>query len=91
MWFKLLEYGSAIKIHQVLSAFRISRSSWSFRLRKSQAKETIELFEYLSDKYNPSGRSVNLVIGKKMAYLVQVLRAAILFVVDRKQQTANND
>ena len=91
MWFKLLEYGSAIKIHQVLSAFRISRSSWSFRLRKSQAKETIELFEYLSDKYNPSGRSVNLVIGKKMAYLVQVLRAAILFVVDRKQRTANND
>ena len=91
MWFKLLEYGSAIKIHQVLSAFRISRSSWSFRLRKSQAKETIELFEYLSDKYNPSGRSVNLVIGKKMAYLVQLLRAVILFVVDGKQKTANSD
>ena len=91
MWFKLLEYGSAINIHQVLSAFRISRSSWSFRLRKSQAKETIELFDYLSDKYNPNGRSVNLLIGKKMAYLMQFLRAVILYVVDIKQRTVDNE
>ena len=74
MWFDLLEYGSAVKNHQVLSAFRISRSSWSFRLRKSQARQTIELFE----KLNPGRPGVNLFWGKMMANLIQSIRALIL-------------
>ena len=74
MWFDLLEYGSAVKNHQVLSAFRISRSSWSFRLRKSQARQTIELFE----KLNPGRPGVNLFWGQMMANLIQSIRALIL-------------
>ena len=74
MWFDLLEYGSAVKNHQVLSAFRISRSSWSFRLRKSQARQTIELFE----KLNPGPPGVILFWGKMMANLIQSIRALIL-------------
>lgn len=74
MWFDLLEYGSAVKNHQVLSAFRISRSSWSFRLRKSQARQTIELFE----KLNPGRPGVHLFWGKMMANLIQSIRALIL-------------
>ena len=74
MWFDLLEYGSAVKNHQVLSAFRISRSSWSFRLRKSQARQTIELFE----KLNPGRPGVNLFWGEIMANLIQSIRALIL-------------
>lgn len=74
MWFDLLEYGSAVKNHQVLSAFRISRSSWSFRLRKSQARQTIELFE----KLNPGRPGLHLFWGKMMANLIQSIRALIL-------------
>jgi hypothetical protein len=85
MWFKLLEYGSAIKIHQVLSAFRISRSSWSFRLRKSQASETIELFKLISNTVHQTRPPINLFIGIIMAHIVQLLRVLILIIVDRKQ------
>jgi glycosyltransferase involved in cell wall biosynthesis len=86
MWFRLLDYGSAVKIHQVLSAFRISRSSWSFQLRKSQASETIALFEHISKTFHPTRLPINLFIGKIMAHIVQFLRVLILVMVDRKQK-----
>ena len=86
MWFKLLEHGSAIKIHQVLSAFRISLSSWSFQLRKSQASETIELFKHLSNKFHPTHPTINLFIGKIMAYVVQIARLVILIGTSGKKE-----
>jgi glycosyltransferase involved in cell wall biosynthesis len=86
MWFKLLEHGSAIKIHQVLSAFRISRSSWSFQLRKSQASETIELFEHLSNKFHPTHPTINLFVGKIMAHVVQIVRLVILMGTSGKKE-----
>jgi glycosyltransferase involved in cell wall biosynthesis len=86
MWFKLLEYGSAIKIHQVLSAFRISRSSWSFQLRKSQASETITLFEHISKTFHPTHPAMNLFIGKIMAHVVQIVRLVILIGTSVKKE-----
>jgi glycosyltransferase involved in cell wall biosynthesis len=93
MWFKLLEYGSAIKIHQVLSAFRISRSSWSFQLRKSQASETIALFEHISKTFHPTHPAINLFIGKIMAHVVQIVRLVILIgtSVKKEKQRSNVD
>ena len=78
MWFQLLEFGPAVKILEVLSAFRVSRSSWSFRLRRTQAKETIALLEIASSKYLHQNSSINLRLGKIMAYVMQILRSVVL-------------
>ena len=81
MWLQLLELGPAVKISNVLSAFRISRSSWSFKLRRTQAKETIALLQQASAKYFDQDSSINLQIGKIMAYIMQMLRSIVLFCV----------
>lgn len=81
MWLQLLEIGPAIKISNVLSAFRISRSSWSFRLRRTQAKETIALLQNASARYFDQHSSMNLRMGKVMAYIMQMLRTIVLFCV----------
>jgi glycosyltransferase involved in cell wall biosynthesis len=86
MWLNMLEYGSAVKIHQVLSAFRISRSSWSFQLRKSQAAETVELFERTSRRFQLTQNSFDLLRGKIMAQIFQTLRMTILIVIERKNR-----
>jgi len=81
MWLQLLELGPAIKISNVLSAFRISRSSWSFRLRRTQAKETIALLQNASVRYFDQHSSMNLRMGKIMAYIMQMVRSIVLFCV----------
>lgn len=81
MWFQLLEFGPAVKILEVLSAFRVSRSSWSFRLRRTQAKETIALLEIASSKYLHQNSSINLRLGKIMAYVMQILRSVVLICI----------
>ena len=81
MWFQLLEHGPAVKILEVLSAFRVSRSSWSFRLRRTQAKETIALLEIASSKYLHQKFSINLRLGKIMAYVMQMLRSIVLICI----------
>ena len=81
MWFQLLEHGPAVKILEVLSAFRVSRSSWSFRLRRTQAKETIALLEIASSKYLHQNSSINLRLGKIMAYVMQILRSVVLICI----------
>ena len=81
MWFQLLEFGPAVKILEVLSAFRVSRSSWSFRLRRTQAKETIALLEIASSKYLHQKFSINLRLGKIMAYVMQMLRSIVLICI----------
>jgi glycosyltransferase involved in cell wall biosynthesis len=78
MWLQLLEFGPAVKISEVLSAFRVSRSSWSFRLRRTQATETIALLESASAKYLHQNSSLNLQMGKLMAHIMQVLRSIVL-------------
>lgn len=81
MWFQLLEHGPAVKILEVLSAFRVSRSSWSFQLRRTQAKETIALLEIASSKYLHQKFSINLRLGKIMAYVMQMLRSMVLICI----------
>ena len=78
MWLQLLEFGPAVKISEVLSAFRVSRSSWSFQLRRTQAIETIALLESASAKYLHRNSSLNLQVGKIMAYIMQVIRSIVL-------------
>ena len=81
MWLQLLDFGPAVKISDVLSAFRISRSSWSFRLRRTQAKETIALLQIASFKYLHLNSSINLRWGKIMAYVMQLLRSIVSFCI----------
>jgi glycosyltransferase involved in cell wall biosynthesis len=78
MWLQLLDFGPAVKVSEVLSAFRVSRSSWSFRLRQTQATETIALLESASARYLHQNSSLSLQIGKKMAHIMQILRSIVL-------------
>jgi glycosyltransferase involved in cell wall biosynthesis len=78
MWFQLLEFGPAVKVEEVLSAFRVSRKSWSFQLRKTQAEETISLLQTASQKYCGRNFSLNLRIGSLMAYAMQFARMIVL-------------
>jgi glycosyltransferase involved in cell wall biosynthesis len=78
MWFQLLEFGPAVKVEEVLSAFRVSRKSWSFQLRKTQAAETISLLQTASQKYCDRNSSLHLRIGTLMAYAMQFARMIVL-------------
>jgi glycosyltransferase involved in cell wall biosynthesis len=81
MWFKLLQLGPAIENKTILSAFRVSRRSWSFKLRKDQAKETLELFHetaFLNQKIS----KFDLHLGKFLAYSVQYLRMLVIYTFD---------
>ena len=87
MWFQLLEFGPAIRISEVLSVFRISRSSWSFRLRQTQAEETIALFQIASTKYLNQDSSMNLRLGKILAKIMQFLRSIALAQLPKRKNS----
>ena len=79
MWFQLLMLGPAIKVNHVLTAFRVSHNSWSFRLRRIQARETIELYDKIAAASLIDDLGLSVFIGKQMAHLMQFLRRAFLF------------
>lgn len=53
MYVRLLKEGSAVRSPATLSAFRVSSSSWSFKLRRTQAREVIALHQriHMSDEW----------------------------------------
>ena len=79
MWFQLLMLSPAIKVNNVLTAFRVSHNSWSFRLRKIQARETIELYDKMAAASLIDDLGLSVFIGKQMAHIMQFLRRAFLF------------
>ncbi|MFM7493377.1 MAG: glycosyltransferase family 2 protein [Acidimicrobiaceae bacterium] len=71
MWAGLLEIGSALFIPRRLSAFRISKTSWTSSLKKSQLGSVRSLAEKIRRENNDSVSSVDLVRGQ----LVGLVRA----------------
>ncbi|MFM8506060.1 MAG: hypothetical protein ACKOBB_13655, partial [Acidimicrobiaceae bacterium] len=73
MWVVLLEIGPALFIPRRLSAFRISNTSWTSRLKKSQLGSVRSLAEKIRRENNDSVSSVDLVRGQ----LVGLVRAPV--------------
>ncbi len=74
LWTDLLKFGKGIYIDEVLCFFRISRRSWTFQLRGSQATQTVTYFQRLYES-NPGLISrTDIAIGTVKAFLVQYLR-----------------
>ena len=73
MWVGLLEIGSALFIPSRLSAFRISKTSWTSSLKKSQFGSVRSLAKKIRQENKGSVSSVDLVRGQ----LVGLLRAPV--------------
>jgi glycosyltransferase involved in cell wall biosynthesis len=73
MWVGLLEIGSALFIPSRLSAFRISKTSWTSSLKKSQFGSVRSLAKKIRQENKGSVSSVDLVRGQ----LVGLIRAPV--------------
>jgi glycosyltransferase involved in cell wall biosynthesis len=73
MWVGLLESGSALFIPRRLSAFRISKTSWTSSLKKSQMGSVRSLARRISSENKGLISSIDLVRGQ----LVGLLRAPV--------------
>jgi cellulose synthase/poly-beta-1,6-N-acetylglucosamine synthase-like glycosyltransferase len=91
MWFQLLRQGPAIKINSTLSAFRISKSSWSFSLRKTQAAETLTLFKVIRQRKPGVISTIDLAIGSLLANTFQIVRSLLLRLLNQTSQLRNYD
>jgi hypothetical protein len=91
MWFQLLQQGPAIKINSTLSAFRISKSSWSFNLRKTQAAETLSLFKDMRQSKPGVISTIDLAIGSLLANTFQIVRSLLLRLLNQISQLRNYD
>jgi glycosyltransferase involved in cell wall biosynthesis len=84
MWIQLLKLGPGISTRKALCAFRISQTSWTYRLRGSQAAETSKFFQEIADS-NPGLISHrDLVIGRIKAIIAQRMRKLIVMYMDRR-------
>ncbi len=84
MWVSLIEFGPAIFVDQRLSAFRISKTSWTASLKDSQTNSVRALAKIIFDQ-NPTLISrADLVRGRLMgsvrAFVRQTASRLILFV-----------
>ena len=83
MWIQLLQVGPGVSINRRLCAFRISRSSWTFRLRGSQAAETTKFFQEIADSYPGQVAYSDLFVGRIKARIAQRLRKLVVIFMDR--------
>ena len=86
MWVGLLEIGSALFIPSRLSAFRISKTSWTSSLKKSQFGSVRSLAKKIRQENQGSVSSVDLVRGQLVGLLrapVRQIASQIILLCDR--------
>ncbi|NDA80581.1 MAG: glycosyltransferase [Actinobacteria bacterium] len=83
MWIQLLQFGPGVSIERRLCAFRISRSSWTFRLRGSQAAETTKFFQEIADSHPGQIAHSDLIVGRIKAKIAQHVRKLVVMFMDR--------
>ena len=86
MWVGLLEIGSALFIPSRLSAFRISKTSWTSSLKKSQFGSVRSLAKKIRQENKGSVSSVELVRGQFVGLLrapVRQIASQIILLCDR--------
>ena len=86
MWVGLLEIGSALFISSRLSAFRISKTSWTSSLKKSQFGSVRSLAKKIRQENKGSVSSVDLVRGQLVGLIrapVRQIASQIILLCDR--------
>ncbi|MFM8948617.1 MAG: glycosyltransferase family 2 protein, partial [Acidimicrobiaceae bacterium] len=86
MWAGLLEIGSALFIPRRLSAFRISKTSWTSSLKKSQFGSVRSLAKKIRRENSDSVSSVDLVCGQLVGLVrapVRQIASQIILLCDR--------
>ena len=86
MWVGLLEIGSALFIPSRLSAFRISKTSWTSSLKKSQFGSVRSLAKKIRQENKGSVSSVDLVRGQLVGLIrapVRQIASQIILLCDR--------
>ena len=83
MWLELLEFGHGVAINRRLCAFRISRTSWTFRLRGSQANETNRFFRGIAKIHPDHISRFDLLVGRLNSQIAQQIRRVVVLVANR--------
>ena len=86
MWVGLLEVGSALFIPSRLSAFRISKTSWTSNLKKSQFESVRSLAKKIRRENRDSVSSADLVCGQVVGLVrapVRQVASQIILLCDR--------
>ncbi|MFM7762174.1 MAG: hypothetical protein ACKO73_04335, partial [Acidimicrobiaceae bacterium] len=86
MWVELLEFGSTLFIPRRLSAFRISNTSWTTSLKKSQLESVRSLAKEIRRENSDSVSSVDLVRGQLVGLVrvpVRQIASQIILLCDR--------
>ena len=80
-WVNLLKNGNGLFIRKRLCAFRVSRSSWSYVLRKKQAEQTRHYLHELVVEFPSRISRIDLALGSINSHLAQFVRAVVLLLV----------
>ena len=86
MWVGLLENGSALFIPRRLSAFRISKTSWTSSLKKSQLGSVRSLARKICRENNDAVSATDLVRGQLVGLIrapVRQIASQIILICDR--------
>lgn len=79
LYVRMLRYGNAARISATLSVFRVSGSSWSYRLRKSQSTEVRILHKRIKNDTEARIGRFSYVIGFISAGLFPVARVIVMW------------
>lgn len=85
-WVNLLKNGNGLFIRKRLCAFRVSRSSWSYVLRKKQAEQTRSYLHELVEEFPTEISRIDLALGSINSHLAQFVRALVLLLVARERK-----
>jgi glycosyltransferase involved in cell wall biosynthesis len=82
-WIRLLEHGSGAFINTPQCAFRISRRSWSYTLRQSQARQTRSFVRSLRTRFPSSVSNFDVIVGSISASFAQLVRGLVVSFLPR--------
>ena len=84
-WIKLLKVGVGVSIDKKLCAFRVSRNSWSYALRRRQSAQTRTFFRSIAQDFPTQVHLTDLAIGSFNSRLAQSVRTIVLTFVAREK------
>ena len=80
MWISLLHIGPALHTTKTLMAFRVGASSWSYKLRRHQASQTISFIQDLRKSFPEDISRFDQIVVITLAYLKPKLRVLVILI-----------
>ena len=74
MYIRVLQNGSVLLDEEVLAQFRVTRQSWSYQTKSSQARDVVKTFHNAVSRGEITAGSSRKIVGAMSAYGRQVLR-----------------